>query len=214
MVAATKSSKKSAKDAKRPTKATNAATPKSAKSKAEKTPIPPSPSSKSQSIPQLSSSSKFVSNALNKPRPDTKKAATAVNKAKIPKPSEVKQRSKLAPPADSDESSDEGEDVDEKIDVEEDKSSDKGDDDGSSEEEEDTHLHGFSSSDDDSSDEDDDMGVEPVGIDVGKLPTIAKDDESVKRKLDKAKKQPVSQVPCATFPYLTNHFSTTRYVSG
>ncbi|KDQ24618.1 hypothetical protein PLEOSDRAFT_1013631, partial [Pleurotus ostreatus PC15] len=93
-----------------------------------------------------------------------------------------KRLSKLAPPADSAESSDE------ERDGEQNEISDKGDD-GSSEGEEDTHLHGFSSSDDDSSD-DDDMDVEPVGIDVGKLPTIAKDDESVKRKLDKAKKQP------------------------
>ncbi|KAF4596484.1 hypothetical protein EYR40_007819 [Pleurotus pulmonarius] len=190
MVVATKSSKKSAKDTKRPTKSTTAAKPKSSKSKAEKTPVPPSPSSKPQPTPKPSSSSKFISNALNKPKPDSKKTATAVNKAKIPKPSKVKQPSKPAPPADSDESSDEGEDGDEKIDAEEDKSSDKGDDDGSSEVEEDGHLHGFSSSDDDSSDEDNDMDVEPVGIDVGKLPTIAKDDESVKRKLDKAKKQP------------------------
>ena len=50
-------------------------------------------------------------------------------------------------------------------------------------------LHGFSS-ESDSSDEDED--VDGPALDVGKLPTVAKDDASVKRKLEKAKKQPVS----------------------
>ncbi|KAG8721707.1 hypothetical protein FRC09_007498 [Ceratobasidium sp. 395] len=53
-----------------------------------------------------------------------------------------------------------------------------------------THLQGFSS-DENSSDEDDgDDAPEIPGVDVGKLPTIAKDDATVKRKLDKAKKEP------------------------
>ncbi|KAF9466496.1 hypothetical protein BDZ94DRAFT_1319381 [Collybia nuda] len=52
------------------------------------------------------------------------------------------------------------------------------------------HLHGFSTDDDDSSDEEDGMDIEPSTFDVGKLPTIAKDDATVKRKLDKAKRQP------------------------
>ena len=51
-------------------------------------------------------------------------------------------------------------------------------------------LHGFSS-ESDSSDEDED--VDGPALDVGKLPTVAKDDASVKRKLEKAKKQPVSK---------------------
>jgi nucleolar protein 15 len=55
----------------------------------------------------------------------------------------------------------------------------------------DVHLHGFSTDDDDSSDEEDDMDFEPSAFDIGKLPTIAKDDATVKRKLDKAKSQPV-----------------------
>ena len=50
-------------------------------------------------------------------------------------------------------------------------------------------LHGFST-DDDSSDEDA-TGEEPPAFDVTKLPTIAKDDATVKHKLEKAKKQPV-----------------------
>ncbi|KAG8950291.1 hypothetical protein FRC03_012918 [Tulasnella sp. 419] len=60
------------------------------------------------------------------------------------------------------------------------------------EEEEDTHLHGFSEDDDeDSSDEDDDDGVaKHAPIEVSKLPTIARDDATVKRKLDQAKKKP------------------------
>ncbi|KAH8117998.1 hypothetical protein DFH11DRAFT_1503668 [Phellopilus nigrolimitatus] len=49
-------------------------------------------------------------------------------------------------------------------------------------------LHGFSS-ESDSSDEDEDL--DGAAVDVGKLPTIAKDDATVKRKLEKAKKQAV-----------------------
>ncbi|KAH7928256.1 RNA-binding domain-containing protein [Leucogyrophana mollusca] len=58
--------------------------------------------------------------------------------------------------------------------------------DGSSEEDE-GHLYGFSTDDEDSSD--DDAPVDE-GVDIGKLPTIAKDDATVKRKLEKAKSQP------------------------
>jgi nucleolar protein 15 len=50
-------------------------------------------------------------------------------------------------------------------------------------------LFGFSTDDDDSSDEE--MNDEPDAIDVSKLPTIAKDDATVQRKLEKAKKKPV-----------------------
>lgn len=53
------------------------------------------------------------------------------------------------------------------------------------------HLHGFSTDDDDSSDEEDAMDDGPSAFDVSKLPTIAKDDATVKHKLDKAKRQPV-----------------------
>ena len=66
----------------------------------------------------------------------------------------------------------------------EDESEEEGDDDSSEEE----LLHGLSSDDDqDSSDEE----VEFPGIDVSKLPTIAKDDKIVKQKLERAKRQPV-----------------------
>ena len=57
-------------------------------------------------------------------------------------------------------------------------------------EDEGDHLHGFST-DDDSSDEEDTMDDVPSVFDVSKLPTIAKDDATVKHKLDKAKRQPV-----------------------
>ncbi|EJU04940.1 RNA-binding domain-containing protein [Dacryopinax primogenitus] len=53
-------------------------------------------------------------------------------------------------------------------------------------EEDGEELHGFTSGED-SSDDDDDVDAEP--IDLGKLPTIAKDDATIKRRLDKAKKQ-------------------------
>jgi len=55
-------------------------------------------------------------------------------------------------------------------------------------EEQEILLHGFSS-ESDSSDEDEDDGVDGVPLDVGNLPTIARDDASVKRRLEKAKKQ-------------------------
>ena len=69
-------------------------------------------------------------------------------------------------------------------DKEEKNSNDEGRDEESEEENE--FLQGFST-DEDSSDED----QEPSNFDVGKLPTIAKDDETVKRKLENAKRQPV-----------------------
>lgn len=60
--------------------------------------------------------------------------------------------------------------------------------------ENDAHLHGFSTDDDDSSDEEDIAEDEPSAFDVAKLPTIAKDDATVKRKLEKAKKNPVRRI--------------------
>ncbi|KAJ1307588.1 hypothetical protein OPQ81_001684 [Rhizoctonia solani] len=55
-----------------------------------------------------------------------------------------------------------------------------------------THLQGFST-DEDSSDDDGDEAPEIPGIDLAKLPTIAKDDATVMRRLDKAKKEPVQE---------------------
>ncbi|KAF8072063.1 hypothetical protein FPV67DRAFT_1483737 [Lyophyllum atratum] len=63
----------------------------------------------------------------------------------------------------------------------------------SGDDEEDLHLHGFST-DDDSSDEEDAMDHEPSAFDISKLPTIAKDDATVKRKLEKAKRQPTQDL--------------------
>jgi nucleolar protein 15 len=60
------------------------------------------------------------------------------------------------------------------------------------------HLHGFSTDDDDSSDEDA-MVDEPSEFDIGKLPTVAKDDATVKQKLEKAKQHPVSLFFSALF---------------
>ena len=67
----------------------------------------------------------------------------------------------------------------------------------SAEDDEGGHLHGFSTDDDDSFDDDNSSDEEdtddgPLAFDVSKLPTIAKDDVTVKHKLDKAKRQPVS----------------------
>ena len=52
-------------------------------------------------------------------------------------------------------------------------------------EEEEILLHGFSS-ESDSSDEDE--GIDESAVDLGKLPTVAKDDATVKSKLEKAKR--------------------------
>ena len=55
--------------------------------------------------------------------------------------------------------------------------------------EENVHLYGFST-DEDSSDDDLDVDDEAV-LDVGSLPTVARDDATVKRKLERAKRIPV-----------------------
>ncbi|CAA7265540.1 unnamed protein product [Cyclocybe aegerita] len=68
-----------------------------------------------------------------------------------------------------------------------------GNDDGAKESDEDSNdnqLHGFST-DEDSSDKDDAMDNKPADFDIRKLPTIAKDDMTVKMKLEKAKWQPI-----------------------
>ncbi|CAE6516881.1 unnamed protein product [Rhizoctonia solani] len=52
------------------------------------------------------------------------------------------------------------------------------------------HIQGFST-DDDSSDDDGDEVPELPGVDITSLPTIAKDDLTVKRRLDQARKEPV-----------------------
>ncbi|TRM67798.1 hypothetical protein BD626DRAFT_424170 [Schizophyllum amplum] len=84
----------------------------------------------------------------------------------LPKPSKAMPKSKaVAPPAEDLEEEEEDAGV------------------GSDEE---VHLHGLSSDEDDSSDEE---VVDEGPIDVGKLPTVAKDDETVARKLEKAKRQ-------------------------
>ena len=54
---------------------------------------------------------------------------------------------------------------------------------------ENVHLYGFST-DEDSSDDDPDVD-EGGDVDVGSLPTVARDDATVKRKLEKAKRKPV-----------------------
>src|SRR6266403_3821826 len=61
--------------------------------------------------------------------------------------------------------------------------------------EENVHLYGFST-DEDSSDDGLDVDVDDeVVLDVGSLPTVARDDATVKRKLERAKRKPVRVVP-------------------
>src|SRR5882762_9766715 len=59
----------------------------------------------------------------------------------------------------------------------------------------DEYIYGFTSDDDDSSDEDDAIGDMPEpGIGLLKLPTVPKDDATVKRRLELAKRQPVNDL--------------------
>lgn len=64
----------------------------------------------------------------------------------------------------------------------------------SSDEEEEASIHGLSSDDQDSSDEEDMNTLAAPPLDVSSLPTIAKDDLTVKLRLDKAKRKPVRVV--------------------
>jgi nucleolar protein 15 len=71
--------------------------------------------------------------------------------------------------------------------------------------EENVHLYGFSTDEDDSSDDDLDVDDEAV-LDVGSLPTVARDDAAVKRKLERAKRNPV-RVSSPYAPRAVNHDS-------
>jgi nucleolar protein 15 len=105
-----------------------------------------------------------------------------------------------------DEESDEGEEEEDGGD-DEDKGEEEGGDDSSEEE----LLHGLSSDDDqDSSDEE----VELPTIDISKLPTIAKDDKIVKRKLEKAKRHPVCIAFTTVFRGLNFGFVADRGPGG
>ena len=72
-------------------------------------------------------------------------------------------------------------------------------------EEDDMHLHGFSTDDDDSSDEENIVDTE-FDINISKLPTVAKDDVTFNQKLEKAKRNPVRYV-CSGFlrPEMFSH---------
>jgi hypothetical protein len=59
----------------------------------------------------------------------------------------------------------------------------------------DDYLEGFSTDDDDSSDEE--LDKDAPAVDVQKLPTVAKDDATVQKKLEKAKKKPVRTIHCS-----------------
>lgn len=73
--------------------------------------------------------------------------------------------------------------------------------------EENVHLYGFST-DEDSSDDDLDVGEE-AELDLGSLPTVARDDATVKRKLEKAKKKPV-RLSCPRRPLIAHSMTTLR----
>ena len=70
---------------------------------------------------------------------------------------------------------------------------------------ENVHLYGFST-DEDSSDDDLDVD-EGADLNVGSLPTVARDDVTIKRKLEKAKRKPVRVHLLAIFlPRLMAHY--------
>ena len=132
-----------------------------------------------------------------KPR-DAKQAKSSVKHKEPSTDKQTKSKSKpvekkkKAPTPSSSEAEDEGNDEDKEDENEkEGKEAEKDAEDEEEGDEEEILLHGFSS-ESDSSDEDDDVDTAPV--DMGKLPTIAKDDATVKRRLEKAKKQAVSSV--------------------
>ena len=66
-------------------------------------------------------------------------------------------------------------------------------------ESEDVHLYGFST-DEDSSGDELDVADEGADVDMGSLPTISRDDATVKRKLEKAKRKPVRVVVVSHLP--------------
>ena len=69
---------------------------------------------------------------------------------------------------------------------------------------ENVHLYGFST-DEESSDDDLDVS-EGADFDVGSLPTVARDDATVKRKLEKAKRKPVCvSCPLPAVPNVAYH---------
>ncbi|KAJ3979288.1 hypothetical protein F5890DRAFT_1576040 [Lentinula detonsa] len=104
--------------------------------------------------------------------PSTSKPIKSTKKSKIhPQPSSDPQNQK----SDSEDDVEENEQSREKEQEEEE------------EEEEEEMLHGFST-DDDSSDEE----IDGPPVDITKLPTIAKDDATVHKRLEKAKKQPAT----------------------
>ncbi|EIN10017.1 hypothetical protein PUNSTDRAFT_120238 [Punctularia strigosozonata HHB-11173 SS5] len=148
---------------------------------------------KSSSVTTSPKTKQSTSNAQAKPKPALishegakpksliKAAVKAVattkkaKKAKSPSPAPSESDDELSLADDEEDEGDEHEEADGQ-------SSDEGDDEDDSD---DVHLHGFSS-DDNSSDEELEDGI---GLDVSKLPTIAKDDEAVKLKLEKAKRE-------------------------
>jgi len=82
---------------------------------------------------------------------------------------------------------------------------------GASSADENVHLYGFST-DEDSSDDDPDVD-EGADVDVGSLPTVARDDATVKRKLEKAKRKPV-RVHLLAIPLLQPMAHYGRHFAG
>ncbi|EIW84101.1 RNA-binding domain-containing protein [Coniophora puteana RWD-64-598 SS2] len=119
--------------------------------------------------------------------PTTLISANANKKRSKSAKSSAKPKSKSAPVPPPEESGSEPE-ADGNSDGADEAKDDSGSEDA--EEESEGELYGFST-DEDSDDDDMEVG-DGEGVDIGKLPTIAKDDRSIQRRLEKAKREPTS----------------------
>lgn len=159
------------------------------KATAEASPVSSQP--KKAEKPSLSSGKEDKAIKSSKDKKPAKPSAQSKQPQQITAKPENKTKKRKASPAPApDTSSDDEDESEEKEEGLEQPSADESDEPGSSSEES-VHLHGFSTDDDDSSDDEEGMNDDPLPIDLGKLPTIAKDDAIVKRKLEKAKRKPV-----------------------
>lgn len=168
--------------------------------------LAPPPGSDGESEEEAPQPMKIKSKPTNKSAPSKQppKLISANANAKLmastAKSMKAKQKAKSPSPALSE--SDEGVAREATIDGEDAGKAENG---SGEDEEEEIHLHGFSTDDDDSSD-DEAGGEDKPGLsafEISKLPTVAKDDESVKRRLEKAKRQPVRPSSALLLHFLT-----------
>lgn len=154
-------------------------TPKAKSKKKKDTEAPaPAPATKRVTRTRSASIAEHLSKAtLSEPQP---KSISSTTKA-LPKPKRTASPKKSKKPSPSPEPEQEEDDEKDEEEVETEKEAE---------------FFGFSTDDDGDSSDEDDLNEAPP-LDVTKLPTIAKDDATVKRKLEQAKKKPVSLLKSA-----------------